>query len=1059
MDQSNNENCIQFASAEYPNTEFRPEPQFFTLDHPDHPHHNLKDHYSEAKPVLNFSLQTGEEFVLEFMRDRVNPGKNYVPSTSGDPSFPQGYLELKGILGISHTGSEGGSDTSMPAMVQKGPKEFEKHNSSLHDHKNYNGSVQSVQQKSSDYNSFGSLMYTSSGTCDDSVEKLKAMCSFGGKILPRPSDGKLRYVGGETRVIRIRKDITWKLLWKKVVAIYDLTHIVKYQLPGEELDALVTISCNEDLQNMLKECNVLEDGDTSKKLRIFLFSISDLDNAHSSLMNSEVDSEFQYVVAINFLETGSRNSSILHYLGSSANNLAELDGNTIDDSGRAVTGFVGASNLPSADFDDSSSIAKSTQPNVPGASSAYDTDLRFHYGQMENCDDSKHQQFQFGYNSNSHFSATRSATQWSNGVVDHQNDIEAVDSTYLSFSDPASPTQRGFCSMQIPRGQVELLNRLSKSNDSHNSQFLAIHARTDIAQPDSIDKMQNLNMNEQLVSTQNLKQVIPNAANMKNVVHVGQVPIANQQTVCTDNKYTNFLVKRMEDRGSRPNTLAHVDADNHHEDVGCIHLEVHQGDRAGSNFQEQSQPSDWTGNYKECVLQGEQSVVLLGSEQGDILIDINDRFPRDILSDIFAKAILSNSSSDISPVQQDGAGMSLNMQNEEPKHWSYFQKLAGDGLVRKDISLIDQDHIAFSPGLQKVDEESSSAVYLNLQRNSGENGPKELPHALGDVDSQLQLGFGATQIEVSEDMHDDDMMDKSRALDIDSEDGFKDVGLPLSRTLEEININSLQIIKNEDLEELKELGSGTFGTVYHGKWRGTDVAINRIKKSCFTGQLSELERLAIEFWREAEILSKLHHPNVVAFYGVVHLDRRKRLIIAMDATFGMEYLHSKNIVHFDLKCDNLLVNLKDPSRPICKVGDFGLSKIKRNTLVSGGVRGTLPWMAPELLNGSSNKVSEKVDVFSFGFVLWEILTGEEPYASMHYGAIIGGIVNNTLRPTIPSYCDPEWRCLMEQCWAPNPASRPSFTEIASRLRLLSSTSHNFSVPLVGWAPDRGRGDP
>ena len=48
---------------------------------------------------------------------------------------------------------------------------------------------------------------------------------------------------------------------------------------------------------------------------------------------------------------------------------------------------------------------------------------------------------------------------------------------------------------------------------------------------------------------------------------------------------------------------------------------------------------------------------------------------------------------------------------------------------------------------------------------------------------------------------------------------------------------------NEDLEELKELGSGTFGTVYHGKWRGTDVAIKRIKKSCFTGRSSEQERL------------------------------------------------------------------------------------------------------------------------------------------------------------------------------------------------------------------------
>lgn len=288
------------------------------------------------------------------------------------------------------------------------------------------------------------------------------------------------------------------------------------------------------------------------------------------------------------------------------------------------------------------------------------------------------------------------------------------------------------------------------------------------------------------------------------------------------------------------------------------------------------------------------------------------------------------------------------------------------------------------------------------------------------------------------------------------------LGFPVSD-----GIGRLQIIKNSDLEELQELGSGTFGTVYHGKWRGTDVAIKRINDRCFAGKPSEQERMRDDFWNEAIKLAELHHPNVVAFYGVVldgpggsfatvteymvngslrnvlqkterGLDKRKRLLIAMDVAFGMEYLHGKNIVHFDLKSDNLLVNLRDPHRPICKVGDLGLSKVKCQTLISGGVRGTLPWMAPELLNGSSSLVSEKVDVFSFGIVMWELLTGEEPYADLHYGAIIGGIVSNTLRPPIPQSCDTEWRWLMERCWSSEPSDRPSFTEIANQLRAIAS---------------------
>ncbi|KAJ7526289.1 hypothetical protein O6H91_16G000700 [Diphasiastrum complanatum] len=342
----------------------------------------------------------------------------------------------------------------------------------------------------------------------------------------------------------------------------------------------------------------------------------------------------------------------------------------------------------------------------------------------------------------------------------------------------------------------------------------------------------------------------------------------------------------------------------------------------------------------------------------------------------------------------------------------------------------------------------------NAQTIDADNSLIEEP-----VGHLAQIGAGTTAETLST---------KKVAFQRSPDDVKSSYGCATSVAETEATARGLQTIKNADLEEIKELGSGTFGTVYHGKWRGSDVAIKRIKASCFAGQPSERERLIADFWKEACTLSHLHHPNVVAFYGVVPdgpggtlatvteymvngslkqvlqkkdrtIDRRKRLLIAMDAAFGMEYLHGKNIVHFDLKCENLLVNMRDPHRPICKVGDLGLSKVKQQTMVSGGVRGTLPWMAPELLNGNSSMVTEKVDIFSFGIVMWELLTGEEPYANMHHGEIIGGIVNDNLRPPIPNWCDPAWKSLMERCWAADYANRPSFSEVVNELRTMTTS--------------------
>ncbi|KAG6773705.1 hypothetical protein POTOM_021020 [Populus tomentosa] len=1189
----------------------------------------------EVKPVRNYSIQTGEEFALEFMRDRIIPKKPLIPNAVGDPNYVTGYLELKAILGISHTGSESGSDISMLAMVERGQKDFERTDSSLHEERSNYGSIQLVPRTSSGYESHGALHgYASSGSFSG---KMKVLCSFGGKILPRPSDGQLRYVGGEKRIMCIARDISWHEFKQKTLAIYYETRIIKYQLPGEDLDALVSVSCDEDLLNMMDEWSEI-DREGSQKLRLFLFSMSDLEDAQLGLGSAEGDSEIQYVVAVNGMDMGSRRGSALHGLASSSGNIdREMTSVASASAGVSASPLVGTYH--------------SSQPTLQSSSNAYETYPQFYHDQMMDHRGTKH--FPLHYHHHSSNDSPLGEIPYSRQLQGHVNEeagfyeghqcisfqmknsqmsgkevnpkpagsiqqkidlgkTHAIENIYpapvdevpvpaavpegdpstipskyegkcqepkkvssfvddvnqvqvprsheddqhstpsgasgpenadstsnpvdLSYLEPSIPPQRVYYSERIPRGQAELLNRLSKSDDSLGSQLLISHSHPGITENNPVmESVENLHESNLAAHTEHFISTAKPSCTDSRIIDDGVAQFQQHKefsdAICQMNnklpdseQVSDFGFKQAVAKNVDENDSANRDrilkedfetdmtTGNHRKlpadvkgDVGSGHLAVHQvtcvvehkdptadlpddlDEMTTRNVSDEDslrhfQPFSWTDSSAKVVAEGIPPVTVSATKQAEIQIDINDRFPRDFISEIFSKGIFTEDTPGLSPLHSDGAGVSVNMENHEPKHWSYFQKLAKEEFVQKDISLIDQDHLMTPSVPTNVDHKSYHFTHLAEGGDSvghdysqiifGQDNQNNLPGMVG-ADSTMMSNFDHSQLKETESMQFEAMMENLQLPDSQYEDGKldnKNDGLPpCDPSLGDFDINTLQVIKNEDLEEQKELGSGTFGTVYHGKWRGTDVAIKRLKKICFTGRSSEQERLTLEFWREAGILSKLHHPNVVAFYGVVqdghggtlatvteymvdgslrnvllrkdrYLDRRKRLLIAMDAAFGMEYLHSKNIVHFDLKCDNLLVNLKDPQRPICKVGDFGLSKIKRNTLVSGGVRGTLPWMAPELLNGSSNKVSEKVDVFSFGIVLWEILTGEEPYANMHYGAIIGGIVNNTLRPTIPSYCDSEWGILMEQCWAPNPGVRPSFTEIASRLRIMSAAA-------------------
>lgn len=94
-----------------------------------------------------------------------------------------------------------------------------------------------------------------------------------------------------------------------------------------------------------------------------------------------------------------------------------------------------------------------------------------------------------------------------------------------------------------------------------------------------------------------------------------------------------------------------------------------------------------------------------------------------------------------------------------------------------------------------------------------------------------------------------------------------------------------------------------------------------------------------------------------------------------DSAHPFQSTPCRHIVHFDLKTGNLLVGFREKA-PCCKVADFGLSKQRQQTYVTGitSLRGTLPWTAPEIIR-TPKAVTEKVDVYSFGIVMWELWTG------------------------------------------------------------------------------------
>ncbi|CAG0913664.1 unnamed protein product [Notodromas monacha] len=324
--------------------------------------------------------------------------------------------------------------------------------------------------------------------------------------------------------------------------------------------------------------------------------------------------------------------------------------------------------------------------------------------------------------------------------------------------------------------------------------------------------------------------------------------------------------------------------------------------------------------------------------------------------------------------------------------------------------------------------------------------------------------------------------DESARGDYTQQDGsYVSVPSPLGKirsiTKEKIDVLKLRSslpshfhLQLSDMECLESIGSGSFGKVVKGKYKGRTVAIKRYKASSFCAK-SDVDM----FCREVSILGALNSPYVIKFvgaclddpsqfaivteyvsggslFGVLHeqkraLDIMTKLDVALDVARGMNYLHNlpQPIIHRDLNSHNIL--LHENGRAV--VADFGESRFLRTLWEDNMTKqpGNLRWMAPEVFS-QCTKYSVKADMFSYALCLWELLSGELPFAHLKPAAAAADMAYRNNRPPLAVTYPEEITSLLQEAWHRNPEERPIFIEVIKRLEAakLSPRVQNLTIP-------------
>jgi len=290
-------------------------------------------------------------------------------------------------------------------------------------------------------------------------------------------------------------------------------------------------------------------------------------------------------------------------------------------------------------------------------------------------------------------------------------------------------------------------------------------------------------------------------------------------------------------------------------------------------------------------------------------------------------------------------------------------------------------------------------------------------------------------------------------------------------------------IQFDELEQLQEIGGAksSAAIVFKAIWKKEQVAVKLFRTNYFSSA-HEFE----EFEHELKLLGVLKHPNIVSFYGACLKVPRVGIVLEyccngslanfieknknnsnnnngsannsnsnnkknssnstgkltwefkvktlLNIARGMRFLHNKNVIHRDLKAENVLID----ENLIAKITDFGLSRTQSlsDARMTRNV-GTSFYIAPEVINDEF--YNEKCDVFAFGIIMFELLVETlKPYGSDMRNVELRVASNPTFRPVIPDYCKieeyQEWYIdLMQTAWKHNPEKRPSMDEIVTIL--------------------------